>query len=339
MSTTVLDVVHLDWAPMSAHQATPARAKRNDDDLTARFVRDALPFTDQLYAAAMRLAKNPSDASDLVQETYLKAFRAFGRFEEGTNLKAWLYRILTNTFINDYRRRSRRPAMTELTGAEAAVERSPEPGVPLEVEHGDRENLMELLDDEVRAALEAVPMDFRIPVIMADLEDRSYKEIAEVMNCPLGTVMSRLYRGRKLLRDGGATVAAFVTDMRSVDAPLANVGEEFAVLRKALSRALDELVQCSTYLLTAERKDPELAGAAAFDYMMLIGTVIGGWQHARGALVALEQLAAGGDKAFLDTQVVMAKFYAEHVLPRCTAYAAAVQAGSASKMALAAENF
>jgi hypothetical protein len=144
---------------------------------------------------------------------------------------------------------------------------------------------------------------------------------------------------RKVLRDGGATVSAFVTDMRSVDAPLANAGEEFAVLRKALSRALDELVQCSTYLLTAERKDPELAGAAAFDYMMLIGTVIGGWQLARGALAALEQLAAGGDKAFLDTQVVMAKFYAEHVLPRCTAYAAAVQAGSASKMALAAENF
>jgi acyl-CoA dehydrogenase len=145
--------------------------------------------------------------------------------------------------------------------------------------------------------------------------------------------------GRKLLRDGGASVSAFVTDMRSVDAPLANAGEEFAVLRKALSRGLDELVQSSTYLLTAECKDPELASAAAFDYMMLIGTVIGGWQLARGALVAQEQIATGGDKAFLDTQIVMAKFYAEHVLPRCTAYAAAVQAGSASKMALAAENF
>jgi hypothetical protein len=145
---------------------------------------------------------------------------------------------------------------------------------------------------------------------------------------------------RKVLRDGGATVSSFVTDMRSVDAPLANAGDEFSVVRKALARGLDELVQCSTYLLTAERKDPELAGAAAFDYMMLIGTVIGGWQLARGALAALDELNAGAeDKPFLQAQVVMAKFYAEHVLPRCTAYAAAVQAGSASKMALAAEHF
>jgi len=146
--------------------------------------------------------------------------------------------------------------------------------------------------------------------------------------------------GRKVLRDGGATVSSFVTDMRSVDAPLANAGDEFAVVRKALARGLDELVQCSTYLLTAERKDPDLAGAAAFDYMMLLGTVIGGWQLARGALAALDELNAGvEDKPFLQAQVVMAKFYAEHVLPRCTAYAAAVQAGSASKMALAAEHF
>jgi alkylation response protein AidB-like acyl-CoA dehydrogenase len=145
--------------------------------------------------------------------------------------------------------------------------------------------------------------------------------------------------GRKLLRDGGATVSAFVTDMRSVDAPLANAGEDFAVVRAALSRALDELVQASTHLLTGEKRDPELVGAAAFDYMMLIGTVIGGWQLARGALVALEQLAAGGDRAFLETQVVMARFYAEHVLPRCTAHAAAVRAGSASTMALAADHF
>jgi hypothetical protein len=127
--------------------------------------------------------------------------------------------------------------------------------------------------------------------------------------------------------------------MRSVDAPLANAGEEFAVVRQALARGLDELVQCSTHLLSGERKDPELAGAAAFDYMMLIGTVIGGWQLARGALVALEQLGAGGDRAFVDVQVVMARFYAEHVLPRCAAHGAAVRAGSASKMALAAENF
>jgi alkylation response protein AidB-like acyl-CoA dehydrogenase len=145
--------------------------------------------------------------------------------------------------------------------------------------------------------------------------------------------------GRKLLRDGGATISAFVSDMRGVDAPLANAGEDLAVVRVALSRALDELVQSSTHLITGEKRDPELVSAAAFDYMMLIGNVIGGWQLARGALVALEQVAAGGDKAFLASQVVMARFYAEHVLPRCTAHAAAVRAGSASTMALAADHF
>jgi alkylation response protein AidB-like acyl-CoA dehydrogenase len=145
--------------------------------------------------------------------------------------------------------------------------------------------------------------------------------------------------GRKLLRDGGATISAFVSDMRGVDAPLANAGEDLAVVRVALSRALDELVQSSTHLITGEKRDPELVSTAAFDYMMLIGNVIGGWQLARGALVALEQVAAGGDKAFLASQVVMARFYAEHVLPRCTAHAAAVRAGSASTMALAADHF
>ena len=145
--------------------------------------------------------------------------------------------------------------------------------------------------------------------------------------------------GRKLLRDGGATVSAFVSDMRAVDAPLANAGDALAVVRSALARGLDELVQSSTYILTAEKKDPELISAVAFNYLMLIGTVIGGWQLARGALVATEQLAAGGDKAFLEAQVVMARFYAEQVLPRCTGYAAAIRAGSGSMMALSAENF
>jgi 3-(methylthio)propanoyl-CoA dehydrogenase len=145
--------------------------------------------------------------------------------------------------------------------------------------------------------------------------------------------------GRKLLRDGGATVSAFISDMRAVDAPLANAGEDLAIVRQALSRGLDELVQSSTLLLTGERRDPELVSAVAFDYMMLIGNVIGGWQLARGALAALEQIAAGGDRAFLQAQVVMAQFYAEHVLPRCSAHAAAVRAGSGSTMALAAEHF
>jgi 3-(methylthio)propanoyl-CoA dehydrogenase len=145
--------------------------------------------------------------------------------------------------------------------------------------------------------------------------------------------------GRKLLRDGGATVSAFVSDMRAADAPLANAGEEFAVVRSALARALDELVECSTHILGGAKRDPEFVSAVAFNYLMLLGTVIGGWQLARGALVAEGQLAAGGDKAFLGTQVLMARFYAEQVLPRCTGYAAAIRSGSGSTMALAADAF
>jgi alkylation response protein AidB-like acyl-CoA dehydrogenase len=145
--------------------------------------------------------------------------------------------------------------------------------------------------------------------------------------------------GRKLLRDGGATVSAFVSDMRTVDAPLANAGEEFAVVRSALARALDELVECSTHIVTGAKRDPELVSAVAFNYLMLLGTVIGGWQLARGALVADGQLAAGGDRAFLGTQLVMARFYAEQILPRCTGYAAGIRAGSQSTMALAADAF
>jgi alkylation response protein AidB-like acyl-CoA dehydrogenase len=145
--------------------------------------------------------------------------------------------------------------------------------------------------------------------------------------------------GRKLLRDGGVTVSDFVSEMRGVDAPLANAGDDLAVLRQALARGLDELVQCSTHILTGEKRDPDLPGAVAFDYLMLIGTVIGGWQLARGALAALEQLAAGADKSFHETQVVMAKYYAEHLLPRCVAHGAAIRAGSGTLMALTAEQF
>jgi acyl-CoA dehydrogenase len=146
--------------------------------------------------------------------------------------------------------------------------------------------------------------------------------------------------GRKLLRDGGATVSAFVSDMRAVDAPLANAGEDFAALRLWLARGLDEVVACSTYLLTSERKDPELVSAAAFNYLMMVGYVIGGWQLARGALAALRALDADAtDAAFLRTQPVMARFYAEHLLPRALAHGAAVRAGSGTVMALAADQF
>ena len=147
--------------------------------------------------------------------------------------------------------------------------------------------------------------------------------------------------GRKVLRDGGATVAAFVSEMRSVDAPLANSGDAFTVVRSALSRGLDEVVQASTFVLSGDKRDSNLAGAVAMNYLMLLGTVIGGWQMARGALaanVALEQGAAD-DKAFLQTQIVLAQFHAEHIMPRAGAYGAALRAGSATLMALTPEQF
>jgi len=147
--------------------------------------------------------------------------------------------------------------------------------------------------------------------------------------------------GRKVLRDGGATVAAFVSEMRSVDAPLANAGEALAGIRSAVARGLDDVVQASTHILTGDKRDPDLAASAAMNYLMLLGTVIGGWQLARGALAANAQFEAGGqpDKAFLDTQIVLAKFYAEHLMPRAAAYAAAARAGSATLMALTPEQF
>lgn len=154
-----------------------------------------------LYAVALRLTRNATDAEDLIQNTLVKALRFHDKFKEGTYIKAWLLTILRNTFINDYRRRSRRPATVELSGTESAPDTTPDKEVGLEMDRRNTDHLLELLDDKVRHALESLPADFRQPVIMADLEDASYKEIAEAMDCPIGTVMSRLYRGRKMLRD------------------------------------------------------------------------------------------------------------------------------------------
>lgn len=160
-----------------------------------------LEHCDMLYAVALSLTRNPTEAEDLTQNTLVKALRFHDKFREGTYIKAWLLTILRNTFINEYRRRARRPAFVELTGAEAAPEITPERDPPKAVQGPDASELLELLDDSVRRALESLPHDFRIAVIMADLEERSYKEIADVMDCPIGTVMSRLFRGRRLLRE------------------------------------------------------------------------------------------------------------------------------------------
>lgn len=160
-----------------------------------------LEHIDLLYAVALRLTRNPVDAEDLTQNTFVKALRFHDKFKQGTYIKAWLLTILRNTFINEYRRKSRRPIEVELSGLEAAPEVLPDAETAYAPNHGKREDLLELVDDPVRKAVEELPDDFREAVIMADLEDMSYKEIADIMNCPLGTVMSRLYRGRKLLRD------------------------------------------------------------------------------------------------------------------------------------------
>ncbi len=172
----------------------------DDAELRDRFERDVLPLLSSLYGAALRLTRNPADAEDLVQETYLRAFRGFGGFQEGTNLKAWLYRILTNSFINTYRKKQREPQLVE--GPDDIDEwylfdklgaRSVEPSAEVEV-------LDKIPDESVKAALESLPENFRLPVLLADVEGFSYKEIAEIMDTPVGTVMSRLHRGRKALQ-------------------------------------------------------------------------------------------------------------------------------------------
>ena len=179
----------------TAQQAPP----EEDPALRARFERDVMPLLSSLYSSALRMTRNPADAEDLVQETVLRAYRGFAGFQEGTNLKAWLYRILTNSFINTYRKKQRQPATVE--GPDDLDEwylfdrlgaRSVEPSAESEV-------LDQLPDEDVQRALESLPEGFRMAVLLADVQGFSYKEIAEMLGIPIGTVMSRLHRGRKAL--------------------------------------------------------------------------------------------------------------------------------------------
>lgn len=206
----------LRWPVMTTLQSEPRDTEPADKpDLTdpaqlrGLFEEQALPFLDQLYAAAMRMTRNPSDAQDLVQETFVKSFASFKQFEQGTNLKAWLYRILTNTFINTYRKKQREPYQGTIDDLEDWQMGGAESTTAMSSRSAEAEAIDHLPDSAVKDALQSIPEDFRLAVYFADVEGFSYQEIAEIMKTPIGTVMSRLHRGRRLLREmlaGYATV-------------------------------------------------------------------------------------------------------------------------------------
>lgn len=174
--------------------------KRKSSQSKTEFETLSLEHMDALYASALRLTRSPKDAEDLVQDTYLKAYRFFDSFERGTNIKAWLFKILTNTFINKYRRRVKEKEMAEAPAEDIMLDRFVSADQVRALQDPESDFFSKLLSDEVVEALDQVPVDFRMVVILADIQDFSYKEIAEIVGCPVGTVMSRLFRGRRILQ-------------------------------------------------------------------------------------------------------------------------------------------